>query len=129
MNTEIKKFGIEIWKAVKALGIAFWTLLKSIGLFLNECYSWLAYIRMKAPRTSLGIELIIFISILVYHSMSCYVDKTVNRDKCSKKLYDMEVQYNDSIIKAEIEGYNRGYVEGKNEKERKNQEQQSGQDY
>lgn len=110
-ETKVKELGREIIKACIVFGKSFWSVLKKIGLFLNECYSWVAYVRMKAPRTSLTIELLLFIIVSFLYMMSCYVDKVQCRDRSAKKLYDMEVQYNDSILKAEIEGYNRGIRE------------------
>ena len=113
-ETRIKDLGKEVVNACVVFGKAFWSILKKIGLLLNECYTWLAYVRMKGPRTSLTIELALFISVSFLYMMSCYIDKVTVRDRTAKKLYDMEVEYTNSIIKAEISGYNRGLLEANN---------------
>lgn len=107
-NLNVKNSGLEVLKKLKEAGKSFGLFIWSILLFMWECFSWIAYKRLKYPRRSLAIEAAVIFVPAFFWVISYRTDAVVAEDQLSKSLYEQDLVYKDSLLKVEFDGYKRG---------------------
>lgn len=113
-NKEKGPIESEVFNLTNEVGNLFmtiWKILKTIGLLLFSIYCWIAIIRATPklkPWITFTIELVIFFILAMIPITDIYIDKVKMRDKHSMESYKTEKKYEQEVIRAEIEGYNRG---------------------
>lgn len=98
----------NLCQTTRKAGYFVWKFLVGVCQLLWECFSWLAYKRMRIPRLSLGIEALVFFVpalILVIYFQSKAVRA---EDKMGVRHYELEQVYTDSLVRVEFSGYLRG---------------------
>lgn len=112
IETEI----FNLFSEIINLFISIWKIIKTIGLFLFSIYCWIAVIRATPklkPWVAFSIELAIFFILAMIPITDSYIEKVKMRDRYSLESYNTEKEYEQKIISAEMEGYNRGMKDAK----------------
>lgn len=92
-----KKCGVHLVRFVIQLG-------QFVGMSAWMGFTWLANIRLKIPRTSLLIELVIFMIPAIFY-YSRYVRE---RDRSWVNSYNISVKHEQDLILKECDGFKRG---------------------
>lgn len=118
-NKEKGPVELQVFNLVKGVGnfgVSIWDIIKTIGLLLASIYCWIAKVRITTkikPWIAFTIELVIFFILASIPILNSYVEKIQMRDSYSLHSYEKEKEYEQNLIKAEIDGYNRGLHDAK----------------
>ena len=121
-KTNVKEKAKVVAELFKKLFKTIAGLVWSFIMLIVECFNWIAYNRMRIPKASLLIELLVFLVpsvliVLVYTSKARMIE-----DREGKEVYELMQEYSDSLIKTEVAGWSRGRQEVLDSIKRANEE-------
>lgn len=104
MKNEVK----ELKKDVINSGKDFYKVILDIGRVIRESYYWVADIRIKAPRLSFGIELMIFFLVTLGLFVNYESILVGERDSSMMRNYKQGKMFEDSLLSVEAAAFSRG---------------------
>jgi len=105
---EKAKVVVELFKKLfKTIAGLVWSFI----MLIVECFNWIAYNRMRIPKASLLIELLVFLIPSVFIAITYIAKARMVEDKEGKEVYELIQEYSDSLIKTEVAGWSRGRQE------------------
>lgn len=96
------------YNLIKGIGLVFYhlgILIYDTGILIVECFNWVARKRCKAPVFSLFVELIVFSAVVFSVYIVYYTRAKETENQLGIQKYQLEQLYKDSLINAEINGY------------------------
>lgn len=107
-KAEVKKAGKDVLEMTKLAGYFIGKFFWSIALLIWECFSWIAYKRMRIPRLSFLVEVLAILIPTFFVIMYFQGKAVMAQDKLDKEHYVWDTIYRDSLIRTEFAGWERG---------------------